>query len=460
MQGQAERARRGNLLLPLALLAVLGTFVEVARSRSSAFVATGNAAGTAIRARSALRQGRTIAAAAEDDYEIPKIPSVYTVQVGEELQGVITATTGFGALVDWGAEKPGVILNGFLREERTERGDSKEVVSVGQDVTVWVAGINREEEKVMMSLVKGKTMSNRPKGQPRTARPTGSVEPFKALENQDTWLTGKVSSTANFGAFVTVTPPDGGEEASGLVHISQMGAGFQSSVDLTEGQEVQVRVIGVDVGNSKLSLSMKKAGEAGATQQRAPREKVDVTPFKGVKEWMTGKVASVVSFGAFVEVTPPSGGSPVQGLVHVSQLSDGFVEDVSAIVKEGDEVKVRVIGVDTDKQKISLSMKAEGESGGGGGGRGKKEVDLSGFQGVSSSEWLEGKVVSFQNFGAFVEVTPPSGPKADGLLHNSEISENFVEDPEMVLELGQIIKVRVLAATDNRLNLSLKQPAA
>jgi len=74
------------------------------------------------------------------------------------------------------------------------------------------------------------------------------------------------------------------------------------------------------------------------------------------EEWLEGTVKGIVNFGAFVEVTAP-GGAPVQGLVHLSQIRDGYVEDAGEELEMDQEVKVRVIGVDSDKGKVSFSMK-------------------------------------------------------------------------------------------------------
>merc|ERR1719221_1987586 len=99
--------------------------------------------------------------------------------------------------------------------------------------------------------------------------------------------------------------------------------------------------------------------EGGGAPRRGP---VDVSPFENVAsdQWLTGKVARVANFGAFVTVTAPDSDAEADGLVHVTQIKDGYVENVADELEEGQEVQVRVVSVDTDAGKMSLSMVEEG----------------------------------------------------------------------------------------------------
>lgn len=142
-------------------------------------------------------------------------------------------------------------------------------------------------------------------------------------------------------------------------------------------------------------------------------------------------------------------GPPAQGLVHISQLQDTRVNDVSDVVNVGDEVKVRVLKVDVENNKMSLSMRKP-----------QVKADLSAFAALSDEVFIEGVVKTLTNFGAFVEVKAPTGDAvAQGLLHISQISENRVEDPAEELEVDQEVQVRVLSCdTDtNKMSLSLLQ---
>jgi len=164
--------------------------------------------------------------------------------------------------------------------------------------------------------------------------------------------TGKVVSIAGFGAFVNF-----GAEKDGLVHVSCLQDGFVANVAdvVSEGQEVTVWVKGVSDGKVGLTMVESKLGSGGGGP-RAPR---DITPFQSlVGESLPGKVVSVVGFGAFVEMKHPSSSAVAQGLVHVSELSDGYVSDPNDVVKVGQDVTVRIKDVNMGTGKISLSMKS------------------------------------------------------------------------------------------------------
>ncbi|CAK0815535.1 unnamed protein product, partial [Prorocentrum cordatum] len=165
------------------------------------------------------------------------------------------------------------------------------------------------------------------------------------------------------------------------------------------------------------------------------------------------RVVSLTDFGAFVETTPPdaSAGTAV-GLVHVSQLKDAYVANVTDEVFVDQVVQVRVLGVDLDAGKLSLSMVPPRED------IEAASNDVSGFVGVDASQWLEGTVLSFAEFGAFVQVAPPSGgaPPTKGLLHKSQMGNgNMPDDPQEVLEIGQAIQVRVVKVDEERQRIQL-----
>mmetsp|Transcript_73399 Transcript_73399/g.129508 ORF Transcript_73399/g.129508 Transcript_73399/m.129508 type:complete len:230 (+) Transcript_73399:66-755(+) len=166
---------------------------------------------------------------------------------------------------------------------------------------------------------------------------------------------GKVTGVRSFGAFV-----DFGCESEGLVHISQLTDGFVDNIndEVQEGQDVEVWVKSIE--GTKVGLTMVESKLAG----RPPRPQVDLSVFEPLidGEQITGTVKAVKPFGAFVEVEVE--GQVAQGLVHVSRLANGFVDDVYSIVSEGDEVQVTVYEVDLDGGKLGLSMRTEEEDAG------------------------------------------------------------------------------------------------
>jgi small subunit ribosomal protein S1 len=156
---------------------------------------------------------------------------------------------------------------------------------------------------------------------------------------------GTVSSIVNFGAFVDLGGVDG------LVHVSELSwkhVDHPSEV-VAVGQEVEVEVLDVDLERERVSLSLK------ATQED-PWKEFERKYRAG--EIITGQVTKLVPFGAFVRVA-----QGIEGLVHISELSNTHVESPESVVSVGDTVQVKVIDVDVSRRRISLSMRqvAEGE---------------------------------------------------------------------------------------------------
>jgi small subunit ribosomal protein S1 len=152
---------------------------------------------------------------------------------------------------------------------------------------------------------------------------------------------------------------------------------------------------------------------------------------------LTGTVQRIAAFGAFVDI----GG--VDGLVHISQLSHEHVDQVSDVVKEGQEVKVKVLSVDRDSERISLSI---------------KDTLVGPWEEIEDKaprgSVLTGTVKRLVTYGAFVEVFPG----IEGLVHISQISHSHIGTPHELLEEGQEVQVKVLDVNkqDKRLSLSIK----
>lgn len=152
-------------------------------------------------------------------------------------------------------------------------------------------------------------------------------------------VTGTVQRLTDFGAFVDIGGIDG------LVHISQLSHEHveKPSDVVEEGQEVQVKILSVDRENERISLSIKETlpGPWDNIGERAPKGAV-----------LDGTVKRLVPYGAFVEVFPG-----VEGLVHISQISHKHIKTPQEVLKEGQEIKVKVLDVNEEGRRLSLSMK-------------------------------------------------------------------------------------------------------
>ncbi len=163
-------------------------------------------------------------------------------------------------------------------------------------------------------------------------------ETLENLEEGDT-VEGVVTKLVDFGAFIDL----GGIE--GLLHISEMSWG---RIDhprevLDEGEEVEVKVLGVNEEEERISLGLKQL-------LPDPWEEFAKKHYEG--ETIEGKITKIVDFGAFMEVA-----EGIEGLIHISQLSQKHVETPDEVVEEGEERKAKIINIDPDQRRIGLSLK-------------------------------------------------------------------------------------------------------
>ena len=168
-----------------------------------------------------------------------------------------------------------------------------------------------------------------------------NVEDAKAWEsfNLGDVVKGQVKRFTSFGAFVEINGIDG------LLHLSQISWNHVKNVGdvLKEGQTVDVKIIGLDKGAKKLSLSIKELLDKpwDNAKEKYPEESI-----------VLGKVVRLNDFGAFVELEPG-----VDGLVHISKISHNRIEHPSEVLKVGEEIKAKILSVDEENKRISLSIK-------------------------------------------------------------------------------------------------------
>ncbi|WP_082233979.1 30S ribosomal protein S1 [Halobacillus massiliensis] len=198
----------------------------------------------------------------------------------------------------------------------------------GRSLTLKVVELDREQNRVILShraVVEDEESSKK-------------QEVLQSLEEGQV-IEGTVQRLTDFGAFVNLGGIDG------LVHISQLSHQHveKASDVVEEGQTIEVKVLSVDRDNERISLSLK------ATQ---PGPWHDISNRVRAGEVIEGTVRRLVSFGAFVEVFPG-----VEGLVHISQISNRHIGTPGEVLEEGQQVEVKVLDVDEQAKRLSLSMK-------------------------------------------------------------------------------------------------------
>ena len=202
-----------------------------------------------------------------------------------------------------------------------------EVLNVGDEVDAVVLGIQKDDQKISLGL---RQLEVNPWDMATHNYPPGAR------------VRGKVRNLTSYGAFVELE-----EGIDGMVHVSDMSWTRKinhPSEMVKKGDEVDAIVVEVDVENQRISLGMKQL-----TQD--PWEDIDRLYHMG--DVIKGKVARVAGYGAFIELE-----HDIDGLVHISQISEERVEKIKDHLNEGDEVTARVIKIDKEERRIGLSVKA------------------------------------------------------------------------------------------------------
>ena len=198
------------------------------------------------------------------------------------------------------------------------------------------------------------------------------------------------------------------------------------------GKEIEVRLTELDLRNRKVVASRRILEEEAYNAKKKEL-------WKNVKsgEKREGTVKKIIKAGAIVDI----GG--ITGLIHINDLAWERVKRVEDVVSEGDKVTVFVGDVDAEHERVSLIL---------------KDVDKEPWKvhadSIKAGDVLEGKVVKLMSFGAFVELFPG----VEGLVHINEITDENIAKPSDVLEVGQMVKVKVLDVNkeNKRISLSIK----
>jgi small subunit ribosomal protein S1 len=248
-------------------------------------------------------------------------------EAGETLEGKVTSSVRGGLLVDVGTR-------GFLPASLiSNRYVSDLKPYIGKTMKLKITEIDPKKNRLILSH--------------KDLIEEEREEAFDKIASQlvvGDVVEGKVSRLTNFGAFVDVGGVDG------LVHISEISYKHvdKPSDVLKTGQDVKVKVIGIDDDRHRISLSIKQTEPSPFEQATANLNEGDV---------FEGEVKSLTNFGAFVEVA-----DGIQGLVHVSEISNKHVDKPSDVLKVGQTVKVKVLNIDPSERRISLSIKAADEN--------------------------------------------------------------------------------------------------
>jgi small subunit ribosomal protein S1 len=325
-----------------------------------------------------------------------KSETLGNIEEGFVIEGTVKNLTEYGAFVDIGG------IDGLLHVTDMSWGrlqNPGEHFKVNDHVQVKVLKLDRQKEKVALGYKQ------------LVPDPWSTVIEIYPINSK---IKGRVSSVTDYGAFIELEPG-----VEGLVHVSEMSWSKRSQSPkrlLRAGDEVEVQVLGIDTDDRRISLGMK---------QLQPNPWQTVHERYRVGQTVSGKVRNLTDFGAFIEIE-----DGIDGLVHVSDITwSKKVKHPKDVLKRDQEVQAVIKNIDTDNRRMSLSI---------------KELTPSAWDAFVSThkpgDVVRGRISRFTGFGVFVEL----GNDLEGLCHISELSDERVERPEDIGEVGQEMDFKIL----------------
>ena len=331
--------------------------------------------------------------------------SFKTIRNGDVVEGTVIDVKPDEIFLNIGYKSDGIITrNEYTNEPNV---DLTTVVKVGDTMEAKVIKLNDGEGQVILSYK-------------RLAAEKGSKRLEEAFENQEV-LKAKVTQVLAGGVCVNV------DETRVFIPASLVSDTFEKDLNKFKDQEIEFVITEFDprkrriIGNRKTLLVAEKA-----KKQEELLGKIKVGDF------IEGTVKNVTDFGAFIDL----GG--VDGLLHISEMSWGRVENPKKVFTVGQKVRVFIKNI--NDTKIALSMKFDDENP----WNGASEKFAAG-------NVVKGTVARMTDFGAFVELAPG----VDALLHVSQISKDHVEKPSDVLKIGQEVEAKIVEFNEEEKKISL-----
>ncbi len=334
--------------------------------------------------------------------------SVKTVRNGEVVEGTVIDVKDNEIILNIGCKADGIITKNEYSNDQSI--DLTEVVHVGDTMSAKVLKVNDGEGQVILTYK-------------RLAAEKGNKRLEEAFKNEEI-LKAPVTQVLDGGLCVVV------DEARVFIPASLVSDTYERDLTKYADQEIEFIITEFNprrrriIGNRKQLLLAERAEKQKELMARiAPGDVVE------------GVVKNVTDFGVFIDL----GGA--DGLLHISEMSWGRVDNPRKMFQAGDEVKVLI--KDIKGEKIALSLKFEDQN-----------PWLTAADKYAIGSVIKGRVARMTDFGAFVELEPG----VDALLHVSQISREHVDKPSDVLKIGQEVETKVVDfnGEDRKISLSIK----
>ncbi len=337
--------------------------------------------------------------------------AVNTPKKGETVTGIITDKTRKMLMIDIGGKTEGIVTDKEFEAAR----DYIDQLNIGDPIEAYVLSSENDRGQILLSLKKAALDTKWDEF--TDALKTGATVEVKGIE-------------INKGGLIVAV--DG---VRGFIPSSQFGKEYIGNLMKLKNRKIEVKVIEVDKEKNRLIFSEKHVSEASELAQRA-----QALGSVKVGETYAGVISGIMPFGLFVTVNVPLGEADsdqaghVEGLVHISEISWEKVNDPRELFTAGQQLKVKVLGVDETAGKLNLSLKQLLPD---------PWVEVEGRYPVGTT--LTGKVSRVVPFGVFVKIEPG----IDGLIHTSKLT------PDQSYESGDSVTVSVESVDPGQRRMSL-----
>ena len=346
----------------------------------------------------------------QEDFATLLEQSIKTLNTGDKVTGIVTGIGNTEIQVDLGTKHAGYIPYDEVSADPSVKPE--DILSVGQEIEVFVVRVNDQEGTVQLSKKKLDGLK--------------IWDDMAAYAEEKTTVEGVITEENKGGLVANV------KGIRVFIPASQSGVAKGGDMAGQVGKTVQLKITEVNRARRRVIGSIRAVNSEA---RKAAQEKIWNEIEVGAK--FHGVVKSLTSYGAFVDI----GG--VDGMVHVSELSWNRIKTPAEVVKVGDEVDVYVISFDAAKRKISL---------------GYKTAEMNPWNQFMTNyaigDVVDAKIVKLMTFGAFAEILPG----VDGLIHISQIADKRIGKPEDVLAEGQEVQVKItdVDAENKRISLSIR----
>ncbi|KXS50048.1 MAG: small subunit ribosomal protein S1, partial [Halanaerobium sp. T82-1] len=329
---------------------------------------------------------------------------------GQKVTGTVVEINDNGVYVDVNYKTDGFIPLRHLSHRSVE--DAHDIVSMDDEIEVVILTLEDDEGNMILSK--------------KQADYEQAWEKIVEAYENDEIIEAEVTKEVKGGLVVDVG-------VRGFIPASHVAIGYVDNLSDYVGETLRLKVIEVERDNNNVVLSAKKVLEK---ERAAQKEETLEALEEG--QTVTGTVTKLVDFGAFIDL----GG--IEGLLHISEMSWGRIESPAEVLSEGEEVEVKVLGVNKEEERISLGLKQLLPDP-------WEEFADKHYEG----EVIEGKITKLVDFGAFMEVEKG----IEGLIHISQLSHRHVKTADEVVNVGDVREAKIINidADQERVGLSLKE---